>query len=379
MNPNNPQSQPSEELEVVGPSALESITRGEIDVQIRTAHQFPRSMAQFKKRALDMALIDEETAESCIYVRPVGMKDGKQQFAEGLSIRMAEIVAASYGNIRVGSMIIEQTERSVKCRGVAHDLESNFASTSECIEPTIKRDGKPMSEGMRNVIAKACLAKAWRDALFKVVPRALCKPIETETRKLAAGNAQSLAAKRANVQEWINRLGIEPVRVFTALGIKGIDDVTSEMLVMLAGLKTSIKDGEVKIDEAFPEIIPTGSVGAAKTGEGKPGDAAKPESAANSTAGTGTAGPTPTEAAAQEGATAKKPEPTKEPAGPSAAELRKGILAKLATAGVGKVGLVKHLIAANRLPADTKFDDLDRDALAGIADSIDDDLAEIKK
>ncbi len=41
---------------------------------------------------------------------------------------------------------------------------------------------------MRAVVAKACLAKAWRDALFKVVPRALCKPIEAETRKLAAGD-----------------------------------------------------------------------------------------------------------------------------------------------------------------------------------------------
>lgn len=369
----NTQSQsPAEEsaLEVVGPSALESITRGEIDIQIRTAHQFPRSMAQFTKRANAMALIDVETAESCIYVRPVGMKNGKQQYAEGLSIRMAEIVAASYGNIRVGAMIIEQTERFVKCRGVAHDLESNFASTSECIEATVKRDGSPYGEAQRNVVAKACLAKAWRDALFKVVPRALCKPIEKATRSLVAGDSKGLEEKRANVIEWLNRLNVEPERMFHTLGIKGVEDLTPDHLIHLAGLKTAIKDGEVDKEEAFPKVIAQGSVGASgKTPTEAAADEKKGESAANS-------GGTPAETAAKE---EKKPEPEKQPAGPSAAELRKGILAKLATAGVGKVGLVKHLIAANRLPADTKFDDLDRDALAGIADSIDDDLAEIKK
>lgn len=243
------------QLEVVPASALELMQRAEVDVQISTAHKYPRSMSMFKRRALDMALIDEETAASCIYCRPVGKKNGKPEYAEGLSVRLAEIVGASYGNIRVGSMIIEQTPRVVKARGFAHDLESNFASTSEVVEPTVTKDGNPYSENMRAVVAKAALSKAWRDALFKVVPRALCKPIEFEVRKLAAGDAKSLGLRRSKVMEWVNKLGIEPRRVFDALGIAGEADLTSEHLITLTGLRTSIKDGDTTIDDAFPDKV----------------------------------------------------------------------------------------------------------------------------
>lgn len=253
MNHDQPEHQ-QPEFEVMPPTALESITRGEVDLQISTAHRYPRSMALFKKRALDMALIDEETAESCIYCRPVGMKDGQQQYAEGMSIRMAEIVGASYGNIRVGSLIIEQTPRMVKCRGMAHDLESNFASTSECIETTVTKRGDPFSENMRAVVAKACLAKAWRDALFKVVPRALCKPIETEVRKLMVGDAKSLEKRRKLVMDWIGKLGIDVARVFGAIGIQGEEDIGTDQLMLLTGIKNAIKDGDTSIEDAFPPL-----------------------------------------------------------------------------------------------------------------------------
>lgn len=229
-------------------TALESITRGEIDTQIATAHKFPRSMQTFKRRAVEMATMDEETAASCLYSRPVG--GGK--FAEGLSVRTAEIVGACYGNLRVGAMIIEQTDRYVTARGVAHDLESNFASSCEVIESTVDKNGKPYPERMRVVVAKAALAKARRDATFQVVPKALCKPIEAAARAVAIGDATTLASRRDAVMGWIAKLGIEASRVFNALDILGPDEIGLEQLATLTGLKTSIKDGEVTVDEAFP-------------------------------------------------------------------------------------------------------------------------------
>ena len=238
------------QIEVIPPSAIESITRGEVDTQIATAHKYPRSMATFKRRATEMATLDEETAASCIYSRPVG--GGK--FAEGLSVRTAEIVGACYGNLRVGAMIVEQTERYVTARGFAHDLESNFASSCEVIESTVKKDGKPYDERMRVVIAKAALAKARRDATFQVVPKALCKPIESAARAVALGDASTLASRRDAVMSWIGKLGIEPHRVFAALGIIGPDEIGMEQLATLTGLKTAIKDGEVSVDEAFPRL-----------------------------------------------------------------------------------------------------------------------------
>lgn len=241
-------------LEVLQPSAIEALERAAVDVQVSTAHKFPRSLELFKKRSLAMATLDVDTAESCIYLRPVGKKDGKMQYAEGASIRMAEIVAASYGNIRVAARIIEQTERYVKCEGVAHDLESNYAAKSETMEPTVTRELKPFSEGMRAVVAKACLAKAFRDAIFKVVPRALCKTVYDSAKNVATGKDQPISERIKRVQAWIGTLKIDEARVFAMLEVKGWSEVTPDHLLKLTGIKTAMGDGDVSIDDAFPPI-----------------------------------------------------------------------------------------------------------------------------
>lgn len=260
---NNPQNGGTEvPVEVLQPSALHQLERAMIDTQVATAHQYPRSIAQFKQRAMGMATMDEETAESCMYSRPVGKEQnaqGKwvQKFAEGASIRLAEIVAASYGNIRVASRIIEQTDRYVKVEGIAHDLESNYAAKSEVVESTVKKDGTPYSEGQRNVVAKAALSKAFRDAIFKVVPKAMCKTVYDAAKGIALGKGKTMQQRIAKLQGWLKMLKVDEARVFAALGVQGWADIGEKELETLAGVYTAIKDGEVKPEDAFPEIAKT--------------------------------------------------------------------------------------------------------------------------
>lgn len=248
-----------EPMEVLSPSAVHALERAAIDTQVATAHQYPRSLEKFKKRALEMATLDEDTAESCIYCRPVGKekdeKTGKwkEKIVEGPSIRLAEIVGCSYGNLRVASRIVEQTPRFVKCEGVCHDLESNYAGKSEIMESTVNKDGIPYSERMRAVTAKVALAKAYRDAIFKVVPRALCKPVAEAAKKVAKGTGKPLEERRKRVQAWISTLKIAEERVFAVLGVDGWSDVGEDELMILTGLKTAIQDGDT-IDETFPRI-----------------------------------------------------------------------------------------------------------------------------
>lgn len=243
--------------EIVAPTTnvLDVQERATIDIQISTAKHYPRSLETFTRKAVAYATIDEDTAESCIYRRPIGKdKNGKQTYAEGMSVRTAEIVGSCFGNLRVASRIIEQTDRYVKAEGVAFDLESNFSANSQIIEPTVDKYGKPYNERMRIVIAKAALAKARRDATFMVVPKALAKPIETAVRNLLYGTAQSLTRRRAAVEAWIKKLGIDERRVYAALEVGGVLDMNERHLETLTGLRTAIKDGEVSIDEAFPEV-----------------------------------------------------------------------------------------------------------------------------
>lgn len=231
--------------------AIEHIERASIDIQISTAHQYPRSIQLFQERSLSMVTLDMETAQSCIYRRPVGKERGKPIYAEGKSVRMAEIVGTCYGNLRVGSMIVELEDRYVKARGMAHDLESNFAASTEVIESFVKRDGTLYSERMKIVVAKAALAKARRDATFQVVPGALCKTLEDAARKTAIGTTKTLGKRRSTVMDWINKTGIDKERIFNALNISGIEDLGLKELETLTGLRTAIKDGDTTIDEAF--------------------------------------------------------------------------------------------------------------------------------
>ena len=235
------------------PTAVERIEKVALDVQITTAHHYPRSIQLFKNRAMEMVTLDAETAQSCIYRRPVGKKKGKMQYAEGKSIRMAEIVGSCFGNLRVGAILVEQTERYVKARGMAHDLESNFAASSEVVESTVTSEGQPYSERMRIVVAKACMAKARRDATFQVVPGALCKTLEDAARKTAIGTTKTIGKRRKIVLDWINKAGIETERVYAALGIKGVEDIGLEELETLTGIKTAIKEGDITIEQAFPK------------------------------------------------------------------------------------------------------------------------------
>lgn len=243
----------NQDNEVLAPSAVMHLERASLDSQVATAHAYPRSLEQFKKRALGMVTLDIQTAESCIYSRPVG--GGK--VAEGESIRMAEIVAACYGNLRVAARIVEQTPRYVKCEGVAHDLESNYAGKSECLEPTVTKGGQPYSESQRAVVAKACLSKAYRDAVFKVVPKALCKPITTAARGVISKEVVSLEDRRKRVRDWLKQIKVEDARVWGVLDVKGWSEVTDDHLVLLTGLRTAINEQDTTVDDAFPVVVKT--------------------------------------------------------------------------------------------------------------------------
>ncbi|MCJ7497782.1 MAG: hypothetical protein MUO78_06580 [candidate division Zixibacteria bacterium] len=236
-------------------NALEQMEHANIDIQIATALAHPRSMAKFYERAIAMVTFDADTAASCIYRRPVGKENGVMKYAEGESIRLAEMVAASYGNIRISGMIIEMDARYVKAIGIAHDLENNYAVKAEVVESTVTKEGVPFSERMRVVVAKSAQSKAIRDATFRVIPKSLCKPLVLKAKEVAKGDAKTFDSRRKAVVEWIKTLKIDIPRVWDAIGIQGEADISVEVLLLLNGLKTALEEGDCTIDEAFPKPV----------------------------------------------------------------------------------------------------------------------------
>src|SRR5688500_14733606 len=84
-----------------GGDALAALNRSEIDMQISTAKKYPRSVTRFKRDVESLACLDEETAATMFYSLPRGGKN-----IIGPSVRFAEVVASSWGNIRSGARVI---------------------------------------------------------------------------------------------------------------------------------------------------------------------------------------------------------------------------------------------------------------------------------
>jgi len=114
------------------------------------------------------------------------------------------------------------------------------------------KDGKRFSDDMIAVTGNAATSIALRNAVFRVVPRALINPVYDAARRVAVGDQKSLVDKRARTVEWLAKKGVTIDRVLAAVGAAKLEDINLDQLETLKGLGTSIKDGELSVEEAFP-------------------------------------------------------------------------------------------------------------------------------
>lgn len=242
----------AEELQVVQGEALVALQRAETETLVDIANRFPRKLEKCKEKFLALAACDEETARSCFYRKPV---DNNGTMAEGPSIRLAEIAVNSYGNIRYGTRVIEESEKWITVQGFCFDMESNLFHASE-IKRSIysERNKKRYSQNMIEVTMKAAAAIALRDAVFKVVPLGF---FSSELKKIKAkatgrGSDIPLAQRIQNAFTYFTKLGVSEERILETLEIHGKDEIGEDHLETLVGLRTAIETHETTVEEAFP-------------------------------------------------------------------------------------------------------------------------------
>lgn len=255
-------------VDVAEEKALAAINRSEIDMQIATAKQWPRHVE--KATALMKASISTpEVAAACFYVIPRG---GKK--IEGPGVRMAELVAVRYGNIRIGSRIVSVGQTQVKAQWAAHDLESNYATSGEVTVKITDRHGNRFSEDMINVTCLAALAKARRNAIFAIVPGTIVQDLMRQAKHMVTGGDMPIEAKREKAMSYFRKLGVDDDRILAAIERTAVEEITLDDLADLHGIATAIRDGDTTIDESFPVV---GADGDAKkpTGTQKAKDLAK--------------------------------------------------------------------------------------------------------
>ena len=240
------EEQKVEILQVSNVESLGALNRSEIDAQIATAKQYPRNLSQVLNNIETLATMDEETAEACFYML---RRQGK--LIEGPSVRMAEIIASSWGNIRVQARIIANDGKMITAQGVCHDLESNYAVSAEVKRRITDKYGKTYSEDMQVVTGNAACSIAMRNALFRVVPQALVKKVMAKAKQVSIGQATSLEESRKKMLDYFQKIGVDQQHLFDYLSVEKIDEIDIDMVVELRGLANAIKEGTTTVQETF--------------------------------------------------------------------------------------------------------------------------------
>ncbi len=243
-----------EVLQVAAPTqaqlieTLDRAERANIDIQVSTAKQYPRSISRCINNAVAIATMDEETAQSCGYALPRGGKP-----ITGPSVHLAKIIAQQYGNLRAEAKVVEITDRQIVSRGTAWDLENNFAVAFEVRRSIIGKTGNRFSDDMITVTGNAANSIAFRNAVFGVVPKSITDRAYQAAQHLITGDLsdeEKLIKRRDGaIKHFIDTYAITEEEVVKLCGKHTVNQIQASEIALLLGFAQSLKDGDTTVDE----------------------------------------------------------------------------------------------------------------------------------
>lgn len=237
-------------IEIKQAEVLQAINRSEVDIQIATAKQYPRDIPRVLNTIATLACMDTETASDCFYILRRNGATG-QSTIEGLSVRMAEIIAGAWGNMRVQTRIIGNDGKTITAQGVCHDLETNLAVSVEVKRRITDKYGKTYSEDMQVTTGNAASAIAFRNAVLKVVPKAVTKRVIEEVKRTALGQSIDLETQRQNMIQYFDKLGVDEKSLLEYLGKTKREEIDKEAVFELRATANAIKEGTTTVQESF--------------------------------------------------------------------------------------------------------------------------------
>ena len=256
--------------------AAEAEVRAMVEARCIMAYKRPRSIFQCRAKILE-ACSRPTFAETAMYRKPVGKKDGQQQYAEGLSIRFAEEGYRAMGNL--WSSLTVQFENADKrvLRFDLMDLESNNTDSTiitvpKTVERSFLKEGQVAISSRQNSRGKivylveatdddlqvkqgAMVAKARRDATNRAIPSDVREDaIETIKKTLAKRDAADPQAALKRIMDAFQLdLRILPDQIEKYLG-HDLAVITPAEIQSLRGVYTAIKDGDTTWAEVLKAV-----------------------------------------------------------------------------------------------------------------------------
>lgn len=321
----------------------------EVQAAMVIAKKFPRDETTAFNRIMK-ACTRMGLAEVACYAYPRG-----GQTITGPSIRLAEALKMSWGNVDSGIIELEQKSGESIVMSYAWDLETN---SKEVKIFTVKherhtRNGVNKLNDPRDIYELVANqgARRLRACILSVIPGDIVDAAVAKCEETLKGDGKEPLADRARkMVAAFDAFGVTQVMIETRLGHK-VDAMIEQELVTLRKIYTSLKDGAAKREDFFQfpnqETKSSGAIGRVE----RPASESKPE---------------PTGETQQQ----SQPEPdTKSESGP--ASLLPSILKQAEKLGADEKKLTKALIVMRLMEPSEKLDKLDEKRLANIIDAWD--------
>lgn len=237
----------------ITPTALHTIDRAQIDSQIATAKQYPRHVTKALSKARSMATLTKEVAETMLY----GVRRGGK-LIEGPSVRLAEVIASTWTNLRIDAQVIDEGATTLTAMATCFDLENNVAIRVQVKRRITDKNGRRYNDDMIVTTGNAAISIGLRNAVFRVIPRALVEEVYQAARTASLGKGKTLKELREESFNWFGARGVKPEQLFGLLNVTGMDDVMEDQIVTLRGIVATIKRGEQTVEDLFkPDVEPS--------------------------------------------------------------------------------------------------------------------------
>lgn len=127
---------------------------------------------------------------------------------------------------------------------------------------------------MQVTTGNAAAAIAFRNAVLKVVPKAVTAKVINEIKDVAMGKSIDLETKRQNMLAYFAKLGVSQEEILDYCGCEAVDRIDAAMIFELSGVKNAIKEGTTTVQEVFRQQQPQQQAAAATQEQKRRGKAA---------------------------------------------------------------------------------------------------------
>lgn len=242
----------NEEIQIVpnDMTVYEQSIRAEVDVMISTAKKYPRNLERFMNNAKYAATHSEAAALKCGYTLPRGDKK-----IQGASVHLARIMAQNFGNMRVAAKGLSISDTYVTAEAVCIDLETNMGVRVETRQKILDKYGKRYNDDMINITMLACIAKAERNAILRVIPSTFTDEIYLAAQQKLIGETKDEkklnAVREKALKAFKDKYNVDSETILKYFGKQKVEQLDAEDVTSLRGLYQALKDGDATLEGTF--------------------------------------------------------------------------------------------------------------------------------